>query len=224
MPSRRDDGFVLIAVLLTIVLLSAVGSALVLTTTTETRIAANFRDANEALDAAEAIVEVSLADIVAAPDWNQLIGGATRSAFVDGPPTGARSLADGSTIDLAVVASMANCEKPLPCTTADMDAATEDRPWGTNNPRWTLFAYGRLADILPGTTDSPFYVVLMAGDDPAENDGDPAIDGADATNPGRGVLALRAEAFGPGNAHKAVELTMARDAGAPRILTWHDAR
>jgi hypothetical protein len=57
---------------------------------------------------------------------------------------------------------------------------------------------------------SPFYVVVMAGDDPSENDGDPLKDGSVATNPGSGVMTLRAEAFGPRGVRKAVELTIAR--------------
>ena len=219
----HDEGFVLIMALLAMVLLSALGSALVLTTSAEARITANFRRSAEGLDAAEAIVELSLGEIVAVPDWNRLLDGSVRSTFVDGPAGGTRQLADGSIIDLDRAVSMANCLMPTACATADMDATTADRPWGANNPRWTLFAYGRLTAILPSAVDSPFYVVLMVGDDPAENDNDPMRDGLDATNPGTGVIALRAEAFGPGGAHKTVELTMARDGGAPRLLTWHEA-
>ena len=50
----------------------------------------------------------------------------------------------------------------------------------------------------------------MVGDDPSENDGDPLQDGSDEDNPGAGVLALRAEAFGPGGAHRVIEATVAR--------------
>jgi hypothetical protein len=221
---RAADGFVLIVVLLAIMLLSALGSALVLTTSTESRIAANFGGSAEGLDAAEAIVELSLAEIVAVPDWNQLLNGSARSSFVDGGPTGSRQLADGSVIDLSQVVDMANCEVPTPCAGADMDVTTADRPWGLNNPRWTLFAYGRLSDVLPGRIDSPYYVILLVGDDPAENDNDPATDGTGGMNPGSGVIALRAEAFGVRGAHKAVELTVTRGGGIARVLTWHEVR
>ena len=70
----------------------------------------------------------------------------------------------------------------------------------------------------------------MVADDPAENDNDPARDGAvpcggavpvltgdppaPSCNPGSGVLALRAEAFGPRGVHKVIEATIAH-AGAP---------
>src|SRR5438093_11367633 len=60
------------------------------------------------------------------------------------------------------------------------------------------------------TISSPYYVMLLVGADPSENDDDPTKDGASAANPGAGVLALRAEAFGPRGAQKAIEATIAR--------------
>ena len=105
-----------------------------------------------------------------------------------------------------------------------MDAITEDRPWGANNPRWMLFAYGRLRDVAPpGDVQSPFYCVVMIGDDPSETDGDPTRDGAPG-QPGSGVIALRAEAFGPGESHRVVELTVAHGTGAARVVSWREVR
>ena len=63
----------------------------------------------------------------------------------------------------------------------------------------------------------------MVADDPSENDNDPLQDGRSATNPGAGVLTLRAEAFGPRGTRQVVELTAARpgvgEAGV-RVLSW----
>jgi hypothetical protein len=75
---------------------------------------------------------------------------------------------------------------------------------------------------------------VLVGDDPSENDGDPLRDGQTPGNPGAGVIVVRAEAFGPFNVHKVVELTMADPAGrapnAPaaghtgaRIVSWREA-
>ena len=64
--------------------------------------------------------------------------------------------------------------------------------------------------IPTASINSPFYVVVMVADDPSENDGDPLKDGTAADNLGKGVIALRAEAFGPFGAHKVIELTVAR--------------
>ena len=67
-----------------------------------------------------------------------------------------------------------------------MNTSTAERPWGTNNPRWRLYAYGPVHDFLPtGTINSPFYVVVWVADDPSETDANPALDGSDASNPGR---------------------------------------
>ena len=146
------------------------------------------------------------------------------SSFVDGAPTGTRRLDDGSVLDLGQTLNRANCQKITPCSVTEMNAVTEDRPWGANNPRWRLFAFGRLRDMLPaGAIDSPYYVVAMVADDPGENDGDPTRDGV-SNNPGAGIFAVRAEAFGPIGAHKVVELTVARGGNAVRTLSWRELR
>jgi len=220
---RQDRGVALIVVLLTMVLLSALGVALVLATSAETRIAGNFRTAQQTLYAAEAAAERAIDDLALVPDWSTLIGGGVLSSFVDGPPGGVRQLDDGSRVDLAAVVSFANCQKTT-CSNADMDAVTEDRPWGPNNPRWTPYAFGPLRALLPaGAVPTPQYVVVLVGDDPGETDNDPSHDSAAGT-PGAGIVALRAEAFGPGGAHKIVELTVVRGASAVRVLSWRELR
>jgi Tfp pilus assembly protein PilX len=194
--------------------MTALGTALMLTTSTETRISNNFRHGSEALYAADAGLERSLDDLLTIPDWNTLLTGSATSAFIDGAP-GIRTLPDGSEFDLNHVVSFANCQKTS-CSTADYNAATPERPWGPNNPRWQLFAYGRMDDMIPTSTiNSPFYVVVMVGDDPSDNDQNPLGDGGPPvggfpTNPGTGVISLRAEAFGPRGIHKIIEMTLAR--------------
>jgi hypothetical protein len=220
-----DRGAALIVALMAIALVTAVMSILVLTTTTEQAIATNFQTANEALYAADAGIERAILDLNATPNWTDVLNGTARSGFVDGAPSGSRQLPGGATIDLIQVANLANCEKKTTCSAADMAAVTQQRPWGANNPRWQPYAYGRLSDMLaPGAINSAFYIVVFAGDDPSETDGDPARD-AVGTNPGAGILSLRAEAFGPRNAHRMVEATVAR-IGDPalgtgvRLLSW----
>jgi hypothetical protein len=208
---RHEDGIAVIVAMMAMLLMTALGMALILTTSSETMIAGNFRNGNEALYAADALVERAMDDLLTVPDWNNLLNGSVQSAFIDGSPSGSRTLPDGTTIDLSEVISLANCQKTTACTVAEMNANTAERPWGTNNPRWQLYAYGNLDEIVPtGTINSPFYVVVLVGDDPSDNDNDPTKDGASQTNPGSGVLALRAEAFGPGGAHKVIEVTIAR--------------
>jgi len=223
MDIRREDGIAMVIAMMAMLLMTALGVALVLTTSSETMIAGNFRNGQEALYAADAVVERAMDDVLTVPDWNKLLDGTTQSAFVDGAPSGARTLPDGSTIDLTQALNMANCQKVTTCSDTDMNAYTSERPWGVNNPRWKLYAYGNLRDMLPATDtiNSSYYTMVLVGDDPSDNDGNPLLDGVvpcvapangmDGTcNPGTGVLALRAEAFGPRGAHKVIEITIAR--------------
>jgi hypothetical protein len=209
-PIRNERGISLIVALMSMMLLTALGLGLVMTTMSETMIAGNYRDSAEALYAADAGVERVMQDLLTVADWNRILSGNLQSSFTDGgPPTGSRALPDGSTIDLGVATNMLNCGKTSTCTDAEMDAWSLDRPYSDNNPRWRLYAYSPLADIIEtGTVLSPMYVAVWIADDQAETDGDPNTDGGTAN--GRGVLLMRAEAFGPGGAHSVIEVTVAR--------------
>lgn len=208
-----ERGVALLITIMALLLMSALGVALILTSASETIIAAHFRNGIEARYAAGAIVARAIEDVAAAADWGLLVDGTLRSAWVDGPPSGARALGDGSTIDLAQVTNLANCQKTTACSQTDIAAVTTDRPWGANNPRWTLYAYGPLRALLPspGAVDSPYYVLLLVGSGPA---------------PER--LAMRAEAFGPRGAHAVVEVTAGYNddpgQGAVKILSWREVR
>jgi hypothetical protein len=240
---------VLIVALMAMLMMIALGTALVLTTSTESLMTRNFRNRSEALYAADAVLERTVDELLVIPDWNTLVAGIARSAFTDGPPNGGRALADGRRLDLGEVLNLANCQQAAACSIAEMDRPTSERPWGVNNPRWQPFAWGRLNDMAQtGTVNSPFYVVVMVSDDPSENDNNPLRDGSTVCgagqtlecNPGTGVLALRAEAFGPFGAHKIIEMTVSRavnatseDAqgynsgigqGGVRILSWRERR
>lgn len=226
MDIRREDGIALIVAMMAMLLMTALGVALVLTTSSETTIANNYRNSSEALYAADAVLERAMDDILTVPDWNKMIdpttpGGLAQSAFVDGKAlSDERTLPDGSTIRLDQAINMANCQQVADCSDTQMNANTAERPWATNNPRWRAYAYGNLADMLPAsdTINSPYYVLLLVADDPSENDGNPMKDGITPCTPGvttgcnagTGVLALRAEAFGPRGAHKVIEVTVAR--------------
>jgi Tfp pilus assembly protein PilX len=208
-----ERGIALIIALMAMLFMMALGSALMLSTVTEKKIANNFRGSSEALYAADAGLERSLDDLLTIADWNTLLDGSSTSAFVDGAP-GTRDLADGTQLNLNEILAFTNCAKTS-CTTADYIANTAERPWGVNNPRWQLFAYGRLDDMIPtASVNSPFYIVVMVGDDPSESDNNPLKDGdppvVGGTNIGKGVIGVRAEAFGPFGVHKTIELTVAR--------------
>ena len=197
----------LVIALMSLVLLSALGISLAVVMTTELRATTNYAMSRESMYAADGALQIAAHELLTVADVNVLLsGGGTLSAFVDGPPSGPRRLGDGSTVDLTQATTAANAEP---------------RPWGANNPVWRLFAFGWLG---PRT-----YVIAWAADDSHENDGDPLVDGGGVTNPGARILALRAEAFGVGGAHKVLEATVRREedtAGAPRIrvLSWQEIR
>src|ERR1700704_3494048 len=196
----------IILALMATLLMSALGAALVLTTSSDALIAANFRNAQEGVYAVDAALERAMADLGTLADWNAVLDGSASSTFVDGAPGGVRTLADGSPLDLDQTLNMLNCRKVTACSASDLTANTAQRPWGANNPVWRLFAYGPLSSLLPPhAIESAYYVIVMVADDPSENDDDPLRDGQGPTNPGTGVLSLRAEAFGPRGDRPAVE-------------------
>ena len=215
------DGAALIVALLVTLMLSLLGAAFALVTSSEALIAENFRNAQEALQAAESAAERALADLDALPSWSLALDGTVRSPFVDGLPSGTRTLQGGSILDLTQVRNLANCRKTTSCSAAEMDAVTTDRPWGPNNPRWQLFLYGWLRDAArPAAIESPYYIVVLVGDDPSETDNNPSRDGQ-PPGLGAGVLVLRSEAFGPHGIGKTIDLTISRAAsGHVRVVAW----
>jgi hypothetical protein len=208
-----------------LLMIGALGIALVLATSIETIISRNHRDGAGAFYAADAAAGRAVRELSAIDDWTSVLNGSMRSALLDGEP-GPRTLADGSMVDLSEVINLANCGQIGECTDAEMAAVTAPRPWGLNNPRWRVFASGSLAGLLG--VPSRYYVAVLVADDPAETDGDPLADGAGAGNPGSGVLAIRAEAFGPGGAHSAIDVTAARaglmSSSPIRVVSWRAER
>jgi hypothetical protein len=214
--ARDERGMALVLALMTLLLITALGIGVLVTSTGETVISTNFRDSNEARYGADAGIERVMQDLLSVPDWNTILQGATQSPFIDGPPSGTRALPGGGTLDLVQATNMVNCGKPTTCSDADMNAYTWERPWGINNPRWALFAYGPAADIIEtATVNSPFYIVVWVGDDPSETDNNPRVDGGPfvppaTANAGAGIISLRAVAFGPGGTQQVIETTVAR--------------
>lgn len=199
---RNETGTALIIALMSMMLLTALGAAVVMVTRTETLIAGNYSHAQEALYAADAAVERVVQDLLMVPRWNDVLSGLSRSAFIDGSPDAVKTLPGGGIVTLCA----ANCSTST--VTGQLQQATDTADmWGPNNPQWQLFAWAPLQNLLPGDTiDSAMYVAVWVADDPAETDGNPAAD----TN---GTLTLHAEAFGPSGTRKTIEVTVARTSG-----------
>jgi len=214
----RERGVALLLVVMMLLVISAMTAALALDAATEAAVAANHRNATEGLYAADAAMTRALVDLAGVSDRDAVLAGTVRSTFVDGPPNGVRLLSDDTTIDLAQVSNRATCGKPAGCSDADITAVTADRPWGANNPIWRLYAYGPVSALGRGVS-SPFYAVVLVADDPAETDGDPLHDGISPSNPGGGLLAIRAVAFGPAGGRQAVDATVSVVAGL-QVRSW----
>ena len=149
LPDAGERGIAVVATLLALVLVSALGTALLLLSGGETLAAANYRDALVASYAAEAAIEQILPDLQQRDDWNPLLTSpdevrAATTATFSGPLT--LTLADGHALSFAALTARANCPQVVPpppfCSDAQMNANTADRPWGRNNPRWRLYAWG----------------------------------------------------------------------------------
>jgi hypothetical protein len=227
--ARADAGVALVLALLFTVLLLLLATGLILVASIERAIAANYEAGLETQYAADAIAELAVHGLSTTSDWSAVLSGVMVSPWTDGPSGGTRSLSDATPLNLNQVVNIADCGKSASCSTADMNAVTTARPWGPNNPRWQLFAYGTLGDLVPAAVPaSRVYVVALVGDDGRENDGDPLKDGTTDDNPGCGILNILGEAFGGRGAASAVQVTVARvcddmvSENPARVIAWRE--
>lgn len=218
---ESEQGIALVVVLALTGLLAAATVAVIVVSSTDLRIASGFRWGRQLEHAAEAGLHRALVDLKPLPDWTAVLSGAARSSFVDGPPTGVRSVPGGAFVDIDLEVALASCGRVPPCTDANRVAIVQARPWGPNNPRWRPYAYGRLAGLTGMATGAPVYLVVLVADDPMETDANPDMDDVPPA-PGAGIVRLRAMAFGPGGGRRTVEATVARVASPPRIrvVSW----
>jgi hypothetical protein len=221
---RGERGVALVLALMAVLLLSCLAAAMVLAASAETLVARHFSLGIEARHAAEAAVQRAIVDLAQSPDLDAILTGVVRGSFIDGGPGGTRTLDDGSQVDLDAVRHRANCARDTACSPSDLlGNPAGDRPWGANNPVWQLYEYG-FARNLTESIQSPFYLVVLAGDDPEEVDGDPGRD-AGETGPGARLLLLRSEAIGPRGVHALVEATILLRSTGPgppgaRAVSW----
>ena len=183
MASNRDEhGFALVGVIVVMALLAALGAALVMATTTEVAIAANYREATETLYAAEAGVAFVMQEVAAIEDWADVALTSGESAFVDGPVDGVRTVG-ATTLDLAAATSDLN-------TTVPAGPAAD--------PPWVLHAFGRFRDLVPSAAGRPdAYLVVWVANHSSSTD-----------ESMRGALSIFAHAYGPRGSRRAVEVVV----------------
>lgn len=219
---QAERGTAMVIVMALATLVSAVLIGVVVSSSTDLTIATAFVRGAEADAAADAAIARAVVDLAGLPDWTPVLDGTVTSTFTDGLASGVRTSPGGVFVDLDLVPGLATCGHPPPCSEAERTAVTGARPWGANNPRWRLFAWGPLAAMVPTpTTPSPTaYLLVMVADDPAEADGNPDRDES-APGAGAGLLRLRAEAYAPAGARRVVEVLVARSpVGGVRVLRW----
>jgi len=199
-------GIALILALLVTSFLSAVGLGLAMMVFMDRLATGNQRGAAALMHAADAGIELA-AHALARADWNSVLAGAEQASFSDGAPSGVRALPGGGAVNLTAETNTLNCGKAATCTGAQMDAVSDDRPWGDDNPRWRLYAFGAFENLAQVARPAPCYLAVWIADDSRELDGDPSTDGEVE---GRGVVRVRSAAFGPLGSRHAVEAELAR--------------
>lgn len=226
-------GVALIMVILLTAFLSALGLGLILAVFMDRLAAGNMVGSVAMLYAADAAVEFAARDLAQVADWDTVLAGTQRSSFTDGSPGGVRGIPGGGAVDLTTSTNMLNCGKSTTCTTAQMNANSKERPWGLNNPRWKLFAFGPMEQFTQLSRPAPCYLALWIADDGREEDGDPLSDALEDDEPGHGIVRVHAETFGPGGSRRAIEAELVRacrgggvGACLPgiRVQSWQELR
>ena len=173
---------VMLALVVT-VMLGALGGGLVTIGNTETAIAANFRDASDALYAAESGAQHVVQELESSAAWTDWLGGLAGSSLADGTLT--------PTLPSNRVVSLTAMTMDLQ---AQSDAAAA---WGPNNPRWRLVAHAPASQLIGAGQPALTYVAVWMADDPSEIDGDPWRDN-------NGVVMVRASSLGRGVGSRSV--------------------
>jgi hypothetical protein len=207
---RGEEGMVLVVTIMSFTMLIALGSALLVTTITETSIASSHHESSRVFYAAEAAANYVVADVTAVRDWGALLAEDVTSSFVDGPPEGTRSVGS-ATIDLATA-------------TDEIGVMSTSGIEGTSSA-WHLYAFGRFADMLPDGEDLlPTYVIAWIAEPSSEVDmAGPRAD--------HDLLRIVGQARGPRGSRRTVELTVARprftedgEAAPLEVISWRELR
>lgn len=227
---KTEQGMALIVVTMVVSFMSAIGVGLALIVFMDRLASGNLRESAALFYASDAALELAVRELSTIEDWNAVLTGVAQSAIVDGPPSGVRAITRSEQIDLTAIGNELTCGRPS-CTAAQIMSSTRDRPWGANNARWRLFAYGPLGNFVQLTRPLVGYLAVWVGDDGREDDGDPGEDGAEGAA-GHDVIRVHVGAYGPQGIRRAIEAELARlcvDGEEPcavgiRVQSWKEVR
>jgi hypothetical protein len=206
-PDRPDDaGVALLMALLVTLFVSAIGGALVLLASTETRISGGEEWRHQARGVAEVLLERVFQDLLLAPDWTPVLAAGAGATFRDF--AGRPRAPSWDPLDLTALTLNVQRE------------ADDSNRWGPDGPQWRLYAFGPADKLFAGGAGAPvparasaFYVVAWIADDPGEGDGNP---GADRNE----IVQVRADAFGPMRTRDTVLATVRRKSGTLQLVSW----
>lgn len=122
----------------------------------------------------------------------------------------AYTLTHDRVINLPRETAWLTCGRSTPCTETDRRRVSTARPWGPGNPRWVIVLQGPASRWWSGPWHRGSLVVVWAGDDAREVDGDPSRDDATGPATGQGVLRLYAVAYGVSGGRHAIESELVR--------------
>ena len=228
-----ERGIALIMVMLVTAFLSALGMGLLLAVFMDRLATGNRAGSVAMLYAADSAIEITARDLARIADWDSVLTGDRLGSFTDGSAGGVRPLPDGGLLDLTLATNMLNCGRSTTCTTAQMNVSSRERPWGPNNPRWQLFAYGWLRQLPQIARPAACYLAVWVADDVRERDGNPLVDAGEPALPGHGIVRVHAEAFGPSGTRRAIEAELSRVCPAAsgleclpgiRVQSWQELR
>lgn len=208
--ATSERGIAMIMVILVTTFLSALGLGALLAVFMDRLATGNMAGSVAMLYAAESAIEVAARDLAQIADWDAVLSGAQRGTFTDGIAGGVRNLPGGGVIDLTAATHLLNCGRSANCTTAQMNESSRERPWGPNNPRWTLFAYGPMSQFTELARPPECYLAVWIADDGREEDGEPLADAGGEHQPGHEIVRVHAEVFGLAGARRAVEAELSR--------------
>jgi hypothetical protein len=222
-------GIALIMVVLVTAFLSALGIGLTMAVFMDRLANRNRAGSIAMLYAADAGVALAARDLARLADWSPVLSGVQQSDFADGFAGGVRPVPGGGAVDLTAATNLLNCGRTGDCTSLQMNANTRDRPWGVNNPRWRLFAYGPMRQVAGLARPAPCYLAVWIADDTRERDGDPSLD-ADPDEDGHGIVRVHAEAYGVEGSRRVIEAELARICAEGeclpglRVQSWQELR
>jgi hypothetical protein len=194
-----DEGIAVVLALVVVLLLAALALATATATDVERMSAASEPNRLAAAYAADAALERAIQDLQAPPDWTTALNGSVTSTLRESGAT-----MWGQAIDLTAMTSELQ---------AETDAADAR---GADTTRWRLFLSGSLAAMVPARPREVLpYLVAWVGDDRAESDGNPLVDG-------NRTIRVHALALGPRDVRVEREAVLRRDedGGAGRVVGW----